>query len=240
MSTNTELLEREVADLATEKLSRTRIFERYGIDYCCGGHVPLGAACAARGVDATRLVDELLLEDAAGRSNPAREPLALSDFELVRQIEDTHHRYLREELPALERLLERVTEKHGHRNPMWRAMLAVYQELLVELLQHLENEELHIFPLDDRAALKHLSPADALVALSWLTHLEGEHRATGQALERLSELSSGFTTPENACPSQQAAMERLRRLDEDLKLHIHKENNILFARLRRALQELIG
>lgn len=42
------------------------IFGRYGIDACCGGGLPIGEAARRHGVEANRLLAELL--EVAGRS----------------------------------------------------------------------------------------------------------------------------------------------------------------------------
>ena len=37
--------ERTVREIAVEQPSSIRVFERFGIDYCCGGRKPLSQAC---------------------------------------------------------------------------------------------------------------------------------------------------------------------------------------------------
>jgi len=38
-------LDKIVRQFVVERPSRARIFERFGIDYCCGGKTPLEEAC---------------------------------------------------------------------------------------------------------------------------------------------------------------------------------------------------
>ncbi len=57
-----------------------------------------------------------------------------------------------------------------------------------------------------------------------------EHDQAGAALKDLRELTDGFAPPEDACNSYRAMLDALQTLEQDLHLHIHKENNILFPR----------
>ena len=48
-----------VGALVAERPGRARVFERFGIDYCCGGKLPLREACDKRGVDAAAVLSAL-------------------------------------------------------------------------------------------------------------------------------------------------------------------------------------
>jgi regulator of cell morphogenesis and NO signaling len=55
-----ETLGISVGRLVAERPSRSRVFERLGIDYCCGGKWPLGESCERLGLDAGRVLHEFL------------------------------------------------------------------------------------------------------------------------------------------------------------------------------------
>src|SRR5512144_2625490 len=89
-----------VGDIVTRQPETARIFERLGIDYCCGGKRPLSEACADRGLDAQVVLDEL----AADEQHPHVQERNWSDAgltDLCDHIEATHHAYMRDELPRL-------------------------------------------------------------------------------------------------------------------------------------------
>ena len=46
--------ERTVRELALENTAATRVFEKLGIDYCCGGNKSLGDACRAANLSVDR------------------------------------------------------------------------------------------------------------------------------------------------------------------------------------------
>jgi len=59
-----------VGELVAEQPARARVFERLGLDYCCGGRRPLADACAAKRIDLNTALRDLELCDeivAAGR-----------------------------------------------------------------------------------------------------------------------------------------------------------------------------
>src|SRR5947207_7470672 len=90
-----------VAEIAATSLAAVRIFEKYGIDYCCGGKRPLAEVCREQGQDASVIQREL---DAAlaNATTPARDWKTAPLFELIHHIVTMHHEYLRLELPAIQ------------------------------------------------------------------------------------------------------------------------------------------
>ena len=48
-----------VAQLVTDRPARARIFERLGIDYCCGGDHSLAEACRKKDLDPTTVAEML-------------------------------------------------------------------------------------------------------------------------------------------------------------------------------------
>ena len=114
-----------LGDLVTSHPQLARELERCGLDYCCGGHRTLAAACAADrpDLDAMTTIDELrAVLEATNGEPPAW--AAMDVAELTEHIETTHHRHLRSELPRLSELLAKVTGVHGHRHPELHAIQA--------------------------------------------------------------------------------------------------------------------
>ena len=53
-----------VAEIAAGSLAAVKVFEKLGIDYCCGGKKPLAEACAAKGIDLLQVITALEIVDA--------------------------------------------------------------------------------------------------------------------------------------------------------------------------------
>ena len=60
-----------VGQLVVQRPSRARVFERLGIDYCCGGKLPLQQACRERNLDYTAVLEELESEQLAAPDKAA-------------------------------------------------------------------------------------------------------------------------------------------------------------------------
>src|SRR6188474_3153378 len=95
--------------------SRTRVFEELGVDYCCGGKQSLSTACDARGLAVDHAV--AALESVAGAPSGERDWASAPLSELCDHIVTAHHDHLREELPRLDGLLEKVVRAHGDGRP---------------------------------------------------------------------------------------------------------------------------
>jgi regulator of cell morphogenesis and NO signaling len=238
-------LTRTVGNIVRERIGAARVFERFGIDYCCGGDVPLEAACRQSGVG----VDEVCtaLEEEASALPEAGEPdwATLSLTELADDIVARHHTWLRSELPRLGGLIDRVLDAHGANHPELNELRDVFAALQNELYSHMMKEERVLFPI-----IRQLEEARAQGLGSIQFHcgsvnnpirvMEHEHDDAGAALRRMRELTGGFQPPEDACESYRALLAGLQDLETDLHLHIHKENNILFPGAADLEAELSG
>lgn len=229
-----------VGELVTERPSRARVFEKHGIDYCCGGKMPLTEACGHRGVSVDLVARELAEADAAP-SGEERDWAAAALTELADHIEQTHHAYLRRELPRLTQLVSKVASVHGERHPEMREALRVFMGLRSELESHMLKEEQVLFPM-----IRGLEQADGPMTFHCgsinnpIRMMEFEHDNAGDALARLRELTSDYTPPADGCNTFRATLSGLAELEQDLHQHIHKENNILFPRAARLEAELAG
>jgi regulator of cell morphogenesis and NO signaling len=221
-----------VGSLLAEQPTRAAVFDRYKIDFCCGGGKTLADACGARGLNVEGVIKELQDADAqAARSEePAEVWLGRSLTELVDHIEQTHHTYLKQELPRLTALAEKVARVHGERAPQMVEFSLVYQALRAELEPHMMKEEMILFPFLRGMDSGRPKPGCFGSVQNPINQMEFEHQEAGLALQKLRELSNDYTPPEGACNSWRALLDGLSRMDHDLRVHIHKESSILFPK----------
>lgn len=221
-----------VSDIVRRRPGLASLFEHLKIDYCCGGDRPLAAACTERGLDPDTVVSLLNASIAPGVGAEDRVD-SLPTAELVEHIVTRHHTYLRRELPRIVDRTEKVAVGHADREPRLEEVLALVTALASELLRHLDNEEQKLFPaLLDATAREDfvacLEPGDQAL----LSQLIEDHEATGAALARIRELTDDYTVPEWACNTTRAVYHSLGELERDIHQHVHKENNVLFSRVR--------
>src|SRR4051794_35858181 len=114
-----------VGRLVAERPSRARLFERLGIDYCCGGRVPFARACRARGLDPRSVVRELEVLDARDHEAETDDYVPATMTQLVDFIVSTHHAFLRRELPRLLAMAVKVDQAHGEKHPELREVRGV-------------------------------------------------------------------------------------------------------------------
>ncbi|HKL88948.1 MAG TPA: iron-sulfur cluster repair di-iron protein [Salinibacter sp.] len=219
-----------VAELVTDQPDRARIFEELGIDYCCGGDHSLAEACRKNDLDPETVVRMLNATVQSGTS-PSKDWTNASLGSLMDHIVETHHDYLRSELPRLEQLLSRVVQAHGSEVPWLDPTLEVFQTLKLDLETHMMSEEERVFPSIRALTTDEDAPGTDLDE-NGIDKMVREHDDAGTALERLRDLTNGFTPPAGACPKFRAALDGLDELETDMHQHVHKENNILFPRAR--------
>ncbi len=208
-----------------------RVFEDCQIDYCCGGGTSLADACAKNSLDVKKVMAELTLVVANPEPEPERDWSESSLTELCDHIQQTHHAYLRGELPRLEAIMEKVAAAHGEAHPETNEVKKLFAELRAELEPHMFKEEQILFPAIramEAASSRPLFPFGTVA--NPIRMMEHEHDAVGDALARLRTLTKDFRVPDDACNTYRVMLDGLKQLEADLHTHIHKENNILFPR----------
>jgi len=240
MSTTIDKLQTTVGQLVTERPGRARIFEAFGIDYCCGGKRPLVDAIREKGVDQQTILSVLAaFDEQAPRTE--REWSAATLTELADHIEQTHHAYLKQELPRLEFLVNKVANRHGGHTPTLVELADVFNAFKAELQSHMWKEEHVLFPL-----CRQLDGASAPQQFHCgtvenpITVMIREHDDAGDALKRMRALTNGYTPPIDACNTYRALLDSLRELEQDMHRHVHKENSILFPKTLQKEAQLAG
>lgn len=227
---NTEL-NTKLGDLVMARPETMRYFERLGIDYCCGGHRSLSEACQIAKQDPAEVLKGLATLEVPTTGVPSlrdwtQAPLA----DLIQHIVATHHDYLREELPRLELLLEKVLRAHGERHPEVNRVGELYRALVADLTPHMMKEEQILFPFIRQMELGDSGSACFGSVQSPIRVMEMEHEAVGALLTELRELTGAYTTPADGCATFRALYDGLETLERDLHLHIYLENQILHPR----------
>ena len=228
--------EKTVRELVLENPAATRVFEKLGIDYCCGGNKSLEEACRTANLPMDDVLDSLEMAEQSARAvqedrNWPRELLA----DLVAHINSTHHKYTREEIARLGPLFDKVCSVHGKNHPELPQVRASFQGLAQELTMHMMKEERVLFPyivrMEESVIQKEpvLPPPFGSVQnpVSMMMH---EHDSAGEALRAMRQASAGYRPPGDACISYQTLYKALADFEADLHQHIHLENNILFPR----------
>ncbi|HWA05958.1 MAG TPA: iron-sulfur cluster repair di-iron protein, partial [Ignavibacteria bacterium] len=220
--------ETRIGEVVAQNFHTARIFESYGLDFCCGGKKTIENACAEKGVDAPSLLAEL---ERTNASNPTQTHFDKweADF-LVDYIINNHHSYVNNSISTIEHHMLKVVNAHGERHPELANISSVFEDLKNELLEHMAKEERMLFPYIKKMcfALKNNLeiPAAPFGSVSNpVKVMEHEHDAAGIMAETLNTLSDGYTPPPDACATFRVLYGELKEFEEDLHMHIHLENN---------------
>lgn len=205
----------------------SRVFERFGIDYCCAGRVSLAHAAAKRSVDLAALITALTQQQ---RPSLIEEPdwTAASMSDLIAHIKDSHHGYLRRELPRLRAMTTKVAGVHGELHPEMVEVAEIFQKFAADLELHMLKEEQMLFPVLEAFEATGTWPGGA--ASEPIACMMHEHEDAGGALAQMRRLTEDYTPPPGACATYRATLEGLEALERDMHRHVHKENSILFVR----------
>lgn len=224
-----------VGQLVAERPSRSRVFESLGIDYCCGGKKPLAQACREKGLD-PETVRRFLDDSAEPARSDDRNWSEATLTELADHIEQTHHAYLKRELPRLGTLVRKVAAVHGSHLSWLLELDGVFAGFAAEMESHAMKEEHVLFPMIrglDCGQLPAMDHCGGTVTNPILV-MEHEHDDAGRALARMRGLSGGYVPPPAACNTFRAMLSGLVELEDDTHRHVHKENSILFPRAAEA------
>ena len=211
--------------LAAKDLRKAQIFKKYGLDFCCGGKKTVKQACAEKGLDVTKIEQELQQAD----KMPATRPLPYDEWSLdflADYIVNTHHSYVKKVLPDLRSYAAKVARVHGTRHPELLDIHQLVENLSSELSEHLVKEEQLLFPY-----IKEIVIAKRDIGIEdTVRMMETEHEMAGRDLEQIRALSNNFSLPEDACASYSLLYRMLEEFEDDLHIHVHLENNILFPK----------
>lgn len=224
----------KIANIVVNDFRSAEILRKYGIDFCCGGNRSIGEVCEELNVSITELqqeIDYVLMQPVGSSHN-------FNDWDLDflgDYILNTHHRYIKSELPVLRAYLEKIAEVHGDNHPELHEVKELFIGSAAVILKHLEREEIVLFPYikeltayrdhPDIVEKPFIDPNE-----NPLNDMIEEHHVEGERFRRMSELTDQYAVPADACNTYLVAMKRLENFEKDLHRHIHLENNILFPK----------
>ena len=237
------LQEVKVGDVVSANISSAHIFKKYGIDFCCGGGISIQKACEKKNVDMNSLLQDLKNLDEKVMPSQNFKNWEL-DF-LIDYIVNTHHAYVKESLEMLDAYASKVAKVHGEGHP---PVVKIYECVLAintELRAHMYKEETILFPYIKSLVTDNRNNSDmeqspfGSVNIP-ITMMETEHENAGDILKEIATLSNSYNPPDWACNTFKALYAKLDEFEQDLHLHVHLENNILFPKAIALESKLLG
>ena len=224
-----------VREFALEVPGATRLFEKMGIDYCCGGNRSIADACMAAHLTVEDVLSSLEATQTVTGENDQVDFRNEKLANLIDHILSTHHVFTREEIDRLGALMQKVFGKHAGNHPELEELQSLFQMLSYELGPHMMKEERVLFPyilaIEDAAANhRTLGVPPFGTVTNPIRMMMFEHDNAGSLLKRMRQVTSDYSVPADACISFQTLYKALEAFEKDLHQHIHLENNVLFPR----------
>ena len=230
-----------VGEMVAADYRAAAVFERFDIDFCCGGGRLLVDACrqAAVSPDAVeQALQSLLALDTCEGADVAGWPID----KLADHIVATHHEYVRSALPTITRWLSRIRAVHGANHPELLSASASFERLSIELSQHMLKEELVLFPyIRELASTRpgHMKPSPFGTVQNPIRMMEREHQEVDDEILRMRELTNGYSLPADGCSTYRVCLAELAQFESDLRRHVHLENDVLFPKAVEAERVLL-
>lgn len=205
------------------------VFNKYHLDFCCGGKRTLAEACQQKNINMPSVVEDILLlyDDKFSFSFHS-----MGAGELINYILLKHHFYTRQQLPLIHTHLTKVASKHGWKYNFIIDALGIFEEFQKELMVHMAKEETVLFPairaLQIESGLNKNIITQKQIVEDPIRVLMQEHEVAGEMMEQIRVLTNEFIPPEDACTTFKIVLMELKDLEMNLHMHIHLENNLLF------------
>jgi regulator of cell morphogenesis and NO signaling len=229
-------LDTSVREIVAEDFRAAAVFERFGIDFCCGGRRTLLEACREREVNPLDVLVEMsAMSDRRDTKTPrfAEWP----PDALIAYIIGHHHAYVRRMLPAIVAHTRKVAETHGGKHPEVNQIASIFDEVAGEMTLHMAKEEGILFPYINKLTIavrlgEPIPSAPFGSVERPIDMMEHEHERAGQAMARIRELTQDYSVPDGACTTYMVCYRELEEFERDLHVHVHLENNVLFPKVR--------
>ena len=221
-----------VRDIVKEVPKTADVFRKKGIDFCCGGEIPLLEAAEEAKYDTQEIID-LVKEtyDDNASDGGSLDVQYLSIPSLIDYIQNKYHKGLDEELKALSPYVTKVSKVHGDRHPHLIELKELFDRFKENMIEHTKDEDERVFP----NIVKYVYDTDAVdeeTLNGMLQDLIDDHDGSGDVLKRMREITNGYELPVDACGTYTLVYARLEQLEKETFDHVHLENHILFERVR--------
>ncbi|MBP9926094.1 MAG: iron-sulfur cluster repair di-iron protein [Cyclobacteriaceae bacterium] len=225
-------LKKTIGEMVAADYRTAQVFKNYKIDFCCKGNRSIAEASKDKNIDVNLLIAELEAATHVTQADATDYKTWSLDL-LANYIEKKHHRYVEEKMPILNQYLQKLCQVHGVQHPELFEITEEFKLSSGELAVHMKKEEFILFPYIRKMAkvktskTKMNAPNFGTVQ-NPVQMMMNEHTVEGDRFAKISELSNNYTIPADGCNTYRVAFALLNEFEQDLHLHIHLENNILF------------
>lgn len=231
-----------IGELVAEDYRTASVFKQYGIDFCCNGNRSISEACERKDLNKQAIIGQL--QQIASRKHTSSIDYNSWPIDLLADyIEKKHHRYVDSRIKEIRPYLNKIVKVHGTHHPELIEVEQLFIRSASDLTAHMKKEEMILFPFIRKMTGfepndTHSSPPPFGTIRNPIAMMHHEHDTEGERFREISRLTNNFSPPDDACNTYRVTFALLKEFEEDLHLHIHLENNILFPKAIKMEQEL--
>ena len=229
-----ELMTKSLAQIINTNHRAASVFEKYHLDFCCKGKRTLEQACTESDLKVEEVIADLEQIPAGHSSSVQINFDRFTLTQLIGYIVNTHHSFVKKEMPVIFGYLQKVSSKHGDRHPELKKVSDLFAAIKEEMEHHMQKEELVLFPrikdIEKQVADGKEIVINGSYLLSPVNIMEQEHEHAGSMLAEIRQLANNYTPPPDACTTYKLSFAALEIFEKDLHQHVHLENNILFPK----------
>jgi regulator of cell morphogenesis and NO signaling len=230
----TKIETQTIGKIVAENYKTASVFKQHGIDFCCNGNRTIAYACEQKNLDTNSIlaqVQDILNQEPDGAVDYKSWPLDLMTDYIVKK----HHNYVENTGLELKGYVAKIARVHGKTHPELLQVETLYNNVIGELVAHMKKEELILFPFiknmvqtqDSKAPLTMPGFGSIENPINMMHH---EHDDAGEMFRQIRDVTDNYELPHDACNTYMVTFKLLNEFEEDLHLHIHLENNILFPK----------
>ncbi len=210
----------QLGQIATQVPGATSILFGHKINFCCNGHKTLKEMLAKKGLNEQEF--DATLEELASRNTTNQDWSLAENKDIIEHILSRYHQVHREQLTELIRLAARVETVHGSHELCPNGLADHLTNMKQDLEGHMQKEESILFPM--------LTTDFPPMVQGPISVMMNDHESHIKEIEKIYALTQDLVPHAQACNTWRALYLGLQEFVSDINMHIHIENNILFAR----------
>jgi len=233
--------EETIGEIVARNYSKAIVFKTLGIDFSCGGNLTVAVACKQHGLAEEEVLRQL--------NNVIGQPDAPDmDFQswdigfMCEYMVQLHHLYLKNNTPFIRELSQKLSNTYGEMHKEIVRVNEIFEHTSNLLMFNITKEEQSVFPyiiaLNNAyrhgSIIKEASPVSILIYL-----VEAEHEKVAENFRELRSLTNNYLLPPYVPHSYGILYKMLQEYEDDVYLHLHLENNILYPKAINMENEMI-
>lgn len=216
-----------ISEIVSADYRTAAVFRKYGINFCCGGGVPVREMCRRKDLPYDQVQAEIV-EAVETRPTEALDFSTLSTTDLFDYL-TAGHRRAEMRMGDLERYLAKVAKVHGGHNPKLIEIEEVFKTVKADLERNISEEEALVFKIEDGQYTSE-NDSEPEVINRLMSDWERRYEAIVKNIGTINELSDGYMPPPHACNTYMVSFRVLSDHEADVLHWVDLKFKYLFPK----------